>query len=243
VSIFKLVKTVEQAAEISGVHAAFAGDLFEGAEIFEMILNELAAALPGGKGQGVGMFEGGAGLQQLGAQAGEQLAAQFGGLTGAPLAVADEFIEERLDFGGRIHLGNMAGGEPAMLEPLDGIRAGKIHEVFDQRLLGDGGDVLPHAGAVAEEDAGMQFVAAAAQLQPAFAAGHVFQGIKGKSLAEDFIAGRAVLHAAANHGELGARRRAEVQVKTAGLGDLRGDMSLSKVDIPKRKRQARIETN
>ena len=73
----------------------------------------------------------------------------------AALAAADEFVEERLDFVGGKDFRDFSGREAAALEPLQGLAAGEVHEVFYQRLLRVGRDVLPDAGNIGEGDAGL----------------------------------------------------------------------------------------
>jgi hypothetical protein len=252
-----MVIAPEEAADVGGIEVAIAGDLAEGAEPPMMGADVLAAMLVGDEGEGIGAFERRAGLEQFDAEAFEEAAAKIGRVPGAARAAADEFIDKRLNFGGGEDLRDRSGGKFLEPKPLRGVVAGEIHKVFHERRLGVRNDVMRDAGSVGKNAAWTQFKTAAAQFQLPAALGDVFNRMKRESFPANGVVRGAMLHAAANDGEMGGARRIEIEIKPAGRGDLGRkeiggawrrtfhkmsiiDMYSPKVDIPKSKRQDKM---
>ncbi len=174
----------------------------------------------GDEGEGIGTLERRAGLEQLDAETFQQATAQIGRVPGAARAAADEFIKERLDFRGGKDLRDASRGKFLEPKPLGGMATGEIHKVFYERRCRMRNDVVRNARGVGKNAARAKFEATATQLQLPAAVGDVFNGMKRESFPADGIVGGAMLHAAANDGEIGGARRIEIEIKTPGRCDL-----------------------
>jgi len=207
----------KQTAQVGAVDVAFGGDLRQGAQAQEMAVNVLAAVLIGGEGQCAGASKRGARVLDFEGQTFEQFGGKSGGVAATSQAAGDQFFKDPLQLRWRKNLSDRSRRQLAGAQHPPGLSPRKIDEVFQQRVIRVGGDLMRHAGAVREDRAGIEGMLAAAQFEFALSPGDVFDGEEGKGEAVDRVISADPLDAAADdHKSLGGRR-IEVEVKAAGF--------------------------
>ena len=213
-------KPLEQAAKISGIDVASAGNFTEGLDLEKLLLNKLPTTLVGFESgrrhrvmrdRKVGDFH-----QQI---LERNHAHPFPvGVVAEP--VLDEVVEDPLD---RLGVGDLpwdSGQNLTFLEQLQTLASAECHKIFGHGRLRMRGDFHRNIRPVNKDRAWDELDWFIFHSERSGAACDKFQDQIGEPVAADLVIGPAFLVAAAHHGEPSAFTRIEFKIKALGLGDL-----------------------
>ena len=196
-----VIVTVKQPAEVGRSDVALPGHLGEIGQSRIVGLDVFPATFVGSEGGRLGGLPGRERFGNLQHQVFQQGRAQLVRKTRRPQPVLDQIVEDPLDLTRTEDATAGAWSQGVLLEQSRSLAAGKIDEVFRQRILSIGADLVRHLRTVREHAARQQPHLLPGENEGPLAAGDEFNGEVREVGAMDRIIRRRGLETAADHGQ------------------------------------------